>query len=345
MNPKLFTTRIMSLLAMSLLLNACGASTNPTEDYSDLPKAKIQTQKNEPQGLLPGDLFFVRVPGVVQFVEGQAIKPVLVKISSRLKGIQFRLQATGLPRGISMSPVDAANPMGDYVIQGTVPVGTSTGLPQGTSSKFQVEAVDIGGDKVQSTKLKNELLHSWESEARVYPTDHAPILEPMDPSKLMVTEGESLEITFVVKDEGATQGNVPEIVSPFRNSVQSGEVELVDAGPGLRVKATPEAIGENRFKYTAVLNTSMLKLPAGTKDVTARFLIGFRSMPSRLPSADEIIDVKIVRLVPVAAPAPTPAAAPQAVAPQAVPPKNKPKPKNSAASNAKNAKPVKKETK
>jgi hypothetical protein len=324
MNPKLLTLKILSLVAATALVAGCGAKTDPTSDYPELKKnsvpiydapaqqAPVETQS---QGVLPANVFRVDMPGNMNFIEGQP-NSYPVTVSTQLKDITFALSATGLPSGVTLKQVDGSH----YVVSGTVPVGSSLGIQQGEKVPVTIAAVNAKGDSTEISMF-NSLLHSWSPSVTVYATDKAPIVESQKLG-LSVNEGDSLPISIIVTDVGSHGAQVPQIQSPFQDDMQSGEIAFVAAMPGLRISRAPEALGNSKYKFSGTLNTKLLNLPSGKKTVTARFVVNFKS-PSGLVSADEIVDVKIVRTppaAPAAAPAAEPAAADAAAADQAAAP-------------------------
>jgi hypothetical protein len=315
MNTKLFTVarsrKVLGLLAATLLVAGCGTKQDPASDYPELkdsvPVHPVPAQKQNvetpAQGVLPANVFQVEMPGNMNFVEGQSAT-YDIAVTTLLHDITFALAATGLPNGISLVRMSATH----YQVSGTVPVGSSAGLPQGQKIPVVIDAVNAKGEQ-NELKLFSTLLHSWTPTVRVFATDKQPIVEAQNISGLTVNEGDSLPISIIVSDVGSHGSQVPQIQSPFQDDIQNGEVAFVSAMPGLRISRTPEALGAGRFKFSGTLNTKLLTLPAGKKNVTARFVVNFKS-PSSLISADEIIDVKVVRTIP----------APVAVAPAAAAP-------------------------
>jgi hypothetical protein len=313
MNPKLF----LGLLAITMLAAGCGSKTDPTSDYKDLgDSVPLYNGQPHAQEVLPANVFHVEMPGNMNFVEGQEASYDIV-VQTQLHGISFALTASGLPAGVSLVQVDATH----YKVQGIVPVGGSLGLQQGQKVPVTISAVNAKGDQTE-VHMFNSLLHSWSPTVTVFATDKVPMVESQNITGLSVNEGETLPIAIIVTDLGSHDSAMPQIQSPFQDEMNSGEVTFVPAMPGLRISRTPSALGDHKYKFTGTLDTKLLALPAGKKNVTARFVVNFKS-PSGLVSADEIIDVKIVRAAapapvaaPAAAPAPVTAPAP-AVAPVA----------------------------
>jgi cell division septation protein DedD len=291
-------------------------------------KDSVQPHNSKPhqQGVLPGSTFRAEIPSTMNFIEGQeASYPVT--ITSMLGGLTFNLVAQGLPKGVQLVQIDATH----FLIKGTVPFGTTVGGQKGEQVPVKISAVNPKGDQTQ-VHLFNSLLTEWTPTISLYATDKYPMVEAQA-AALSVNESESVAISITVSDVGSTGSNVPSGYTPFGEDSVSGEVQIVSARPGLYMSAKPQALGGGRFKFSGTLDTKQLKLPAGKKDVTARILVAFKS-PSGLISADEIVDVKIVRAqpapAPVAAPAaaaPAPAAPAPAAAPAAAAPAAKPAPK------------------
>ncbi len=329
MNPKLFTVvrssqvlgQALGLVAATLVIVGCGTKQDPSSDYPDLknsvPAHPVAAQQQgvelTSQSVLPANIFHVEMPGNMNFVEGQ-LAQYDVTITTKLHDIAFALMATGLPEGVSLVEVDATH----YKVSGTVPVGTSAGLQQGQKIPVTIDAVNARGDQTE-VKMFGTLLHAWSPTVTVFATDKQPMVESQNITGLTVNEGDSVAIAIFVDDVGSHGSQVPQIQSPFQDDIQSGEIAFVSAMPGLRISRTPDVLGAGRFKFSGSLNTKLLALPVGKKDVTARFVVNFKS-PSTLNSADEIIDVKIIRSTPapvVVPPAPAalkPAAAPATAA-------------------------------
>ena len=306
MNPKL----LLGLLVMTAVLAGCGAQTDPTADYPEL-KDSVQPHNSKPhsQAVLPGSTFRAEIPSTMNFIEGQeASYPVT--ITSMLNGLSFNLVCAGLPKGVQLVQIDATH----FLIKGTVPFGTTLGGQKGEQVPIKISAVNPKGEQTQ-VRLFSSLLTEWTPTISLYATDKYPMVEPQA-AALSVNEGEALAVSVVVSDVGSTGANVPSGYIPFGDDSVSGEVQIVSARPGLSMSAKPESLGGGRFKFSGTLDTKQLKIPVGKSDVTARILVAFKS-PSGLISADEIVDVKIVRAQPLAPAVATPVAAP--AVPVAVP--------------------------
>ncbi len=313
MNSKLFTAtvlrRTLGLLAMTVMVASCGTKTNPTDGY-DLGGVPKDGHVNEAVGVQPGELFFVELTSMsdapiaaMSFVEGKPAS-YKIKIHTVLSKASFHLTAPGLPAGVAMTQVDPSNPQSDYIIQGIVPVGTSPSSLRGTDSTVVITVAALSGDQKQIAILKASGT-TYPVKLNVAPTDELPVVEPRAP--LTVTEGDVASISLIVKDKGSHNAEMPVIQSPFQDEIQTAEVSIISAMAGLRMSRTGTPIGDNRFEFKGTLDTKQLVLPSGKKDVTARFVVNFKS-PSQMISADEYVDVKIIRKViaPVATPAPAP---------------------------------------
>lgn len=358
MNSKHFTAAVfakhLGLLTMTVILASCGLETNPVKDYKGLEGVPPQgQQENKPQGVQAGDLFYIELPKKgVSFIEGKPAS-FAVKVHTVLNNIDYALSASGLPPGVSLTAKDKTT----YVISGTVPVGTSPAVGKGTDLDVTIAVVNPKGD-AKELHLLEGMETSVVQNVKISPTDEIPVVEPR--AALSVVEGESVSISIVVKDKGAHNSEVPAIAVVPADEIESGEVEVISALPGLKISKTPKALGDNRFEFKMSLDTKALAIKAGKKDLTARFAVAFKS-PSHNDSADETVDVKIVRKVapapvapvpvaPVAGPAPAPTAAPAAPAQNrnlesaapatnAAPSTNAPATNDTPASNA-NAKPA-----
>lgn len=303
MNPKLFTSAVLSktlgLFVMTAMLASCGTKTNPTDGY-DLGGVPTATQ-NQVLSVAPGTLLVIEKPALIEFIEGKQSSYTIV--AHTVANATFALQADGLPAGVSMvqAPIDPLNPKTlSYVISGTVLVGSSPAM--GSKSVITLQVVDIQGkDAERLQKATNPSPYSM--QLNVSPTDQVPLVEPSAP--LSVTEGDSLKFSIIVKDRGAHNSEMPHLQPLFVDELQTPELTRIDAFTAVKMNRTASDLGDQRFEFKGAVDTSLLKLPAGTKNVTARVSFKFES-PSGRTSAEEYVDITIVRKVvvpPVAAPA------------------------------------------
>lgn len=318
MNPKLLTLvrsktisksapmKIVGLIALTALVAGCGTKSDPAADYGDLGNSvPVYDGKPRNQEVLSAGLFQADMPAVFKFIEGEA-KSYPITISTMFTLLNFDLVPDGLPTGVKLSRIDRTH----FMIGGTIPIGTSPGAQSGTEFPITISTINISGDQTEVRQFNNtHINHSWTPTLEVRATKSGPVVESQNLAGLTVNEGASIAISIIVEDIGSSGSQVPTGGFAFLRNSQSGEIAFVSAGAAVEMSDVPEAMGNGRFKFLGTLNTKNLQLPAGKKSVTARFSVNFMS-PSGLKSADEIIDVKIVRAAPApVAPKPAPAVA------------------------------------
>ncbi len=157
------------VLAATILLSACGGSSNPKEKYKGLDGVPANDEKATTQTVHGPDMFMLSVEGTNEvnngnFIEGQASE-MLIKVQPRSKAItKYSVQLTDFTN-MDRPVLTETNISGIYALSWTPPVGT---IPGGNGVKtFQaqiqintVEASNPQLEKAGSIKFVNIVVSS-----------------------------------------------------------------------------------------------------------------------------------------------------------------------------------------
>ncbi len=147
------------VLAATILLSACGGSSNPKEKYKGLDGVPANDEKATTQTVHGLDLFILTVEGTNEvnngnFIEGQASE-MLIKVQTRTKAItKYSVQLTDFTH-MNRPVLTETNVPGIYSILWTPPVGTSSKTFQAQIQISALETTNPQLDKAGSIKNVN----------------------------------------------------------------------------------------------------------------------------------------------------------------------------------------------
>jgi hypothetical protein len=289
----------VAVLAILGSLSGCGnMKTNPTADYKELSDStQPHNQKPRDQKYIDSSIFQIEVDRNIVFVQGKSAT-YYFKPRFLLGGVNFELQALGLPDGASFSRVKETEHAGQYRLTWTPRAGILTDQELERVFKFQVAIKVNKSPDANAAETLKKIGHPREFEFRILRADEQPVVEKVEMAVHDIQEGDALAFTVIVKDTGAGDRSPRLLVADELGA--SHESTKLDASRLVRIDSHFDVLGSGRYRFTGRLETKNVELPGKAPVVPARFVLIIGSH-SGLPSVDEVVEVRITRK---AAPAP-----------------------------------------
>lgn len=334
---------LASLVVASLMTAAaCGTKTNPMEDYKDIPvipekqitAETIPTPTPYPipptpepnyDEVVTSDVFRISSSGALKFIEGKE-SAYYFKPSLKLSGVKYEIVAEGLPADLGMEFSKATEPerAGQYKLRWSPKYNTLNKGEPFRDIKFNLVMKVVGKVDAEAEYILSRISLVSEQTISLLRTDKTPVIESVNPSQPVVTEGEATTFEVIVKDLTATE-ETPVQLYPAKEKGASNESVKINGAPYVLVDSDPQVANGGLFKFKVTFDSARAKLPAGNGPVAARFLL---KTISQNPGPDKMVEVRINRKAapaPAAAEPSSPTVAPEAEKASDTPTVNTPK--------------------
>ncbi len=261
---KKITLISIPVLAATLLLSACGGSSNPKEKYKGLDGVPANDEKATTQTVHGLDMFTMSVEGTNEvnngnFIEGQPSE-MLIKIQSRTKAItKYSVQLTDFTN-MNRPVLTETNIPGIYALSWTPPVGT---IPGGTWGKTFQAQIQINVVETANQQLANA--GSVKSLSIVVSRNNAqPTISGRSDLATGVEEGKDTDFTVdVIDPTSATSPKLPTLQITSYISANT-EAYRADGSRYLVLDDTreenPKKISETIYRFYYKLQVDRLPL-------------------------------------------------------------------------------------
>jgi hypothetical protein len=291
-----YSTQATLLAVLATQIIGCGGfKSNPTENYSDLKGWGKPTDQKLPElSFIQSSIFSIQSEKNLTFVEGQK-DTYLFKPELKLTGVEYVLSAKGLPDGATFVAATEPELVGQYKLTWAPKVGLLTDQESYRPYPFQIEITVTKTSDEKAAQVMKTISAPREMSLQLVRTSQQPVVEKVDLASGGITEGDTVAFTVLVRDTGSPAGVIPSLIIHNEENPSKASA-TIEVASRVSIDQKVDVLGQGEFRFSGKLSTKDIVLPGKEAEVPAHFVVGIKSV-SKLPSTEQIVEVKVSRKV------------------------------------------------